>query len=250
MSASLRSRTLSAPPVDPVEALRQEANALLAADRLDEATLAFGALAWRAPWCIDAWQGLAAALQRLDCEPAATLTAAIATTAATFPGSPRRRPSAPFHPPTSRCSDESHIIRLSFSLLLPSLPATSVPGGAGLSSAVLSEIGALVTQLQTSRVENESSQGIIKAAGAKLLVEHEAKLQQLVKAIKAADNKSVWQKVLTAFKVIGALAAACTGNPVALLAATLIITGVALEKTNPKAAMGLQLSRCRAHRRG
>jgi hypothetical protein len=88
MSASLRSRTLSAPPVDPVEVLRQEANALLAADRLDEATLAFGALAWRAPWCIDAWQGLAATLQRLDCEPAASLTAAVAAAAATLPGSP------------------------------------------------------------------------------------------------------------------------------------------------------------------
>jgi hypothetical protein len=99
MSARRLSRIPSALPVDPVEALRQEANALLAADRLDEATLAFGALAWRAPWCIDAWQGLAAALQRLDCEPAASLTAAVADAAATVPGSPDETGARPM-PPT------------------------------------------------------------------------------------------------------------------------------------------------------
>jgi hypothetical protein len=88
MSSQLRSRTASASAVDPIEALRQEANALLANDRLDEAMLAFGALAWRAPWCTDAWQGLAATLQRLDCEPAASLTAAVAQAAASLPGSP------------------------------------------------------------------------------------------------------------------------------------------------------------------
>jgi hypothetical protein len=118
----------------------------------------------------------------------------------------------------------------------------SAPAGLDVASSVLGEIGVLAAQLEAGHVENESTQGVIKAAGAKLLIDHEAKLRQLIKAIKAADNKSVWQKVLTAFKIVGALAAACTGNPVALLAAALIITGVALEKTNPKAAMGLQLA--------
>ena len=78
MSARHESRSPSAPAIDDVEALLREAQALLAADRLDDATLAFGALVWRAPWCIEAWQGLAATLQRLDGEPAASLTAALA----------------------------------------------------------------------------------------------------------------------------------------------------------------------------
>ena len=71
-------RSFPARPIDEVAALREEAAALLASNRLDEATLAFGALAWRAPWCLDAWRGLATTLQQLDCEPAAAMTAAVA----------------------------------------------------------------------------------------------------------------------------------------------------------------------------
>jgi hypothetical protein len=98
MSTRHESRTPSAPPIDEVESLRREAQALLTAGRLDEATLAFGALAWSAPWCLDAWQGLAQTLQRLDCEPAASMTAALADVAATLPGSPAGAADGPVSP--------------------------------------------------------------------------------------------------------------------------------------------------------
>lgn len=78
MSTRHVQRRRSAPCDDQVPALQLEAQAHLAADRLDDATLAFGALAWQAPWCLEAWRGLAAALQRRQCEPAASLTAALA----------------------------------------------------------------------------------------------------------------------------------------------------------------------------
>jgi hypothetical protein len=90
-----------------------------------------------------------------------------------------------------------------------------------------------------NRLEADGARSLVRCVGQQIEAQHQQRLQQLEKAIEAAQSKGWWQSFLNIFKYVSIAASACAGT-VGLVAAGLMLIGTLLERRFPKIALALQ----------
>ncbi|HEY3357867.1 MAG TPA: hypothetical protein VGQ83_31740 [Polyangia bacterium] len=106
----------------------------------------------------------------------------------------------------------------------------------------ISEIVLLALEKESTRLERDSAKKTITALGKDLERQHATQLKQMRDAMQAATHKGWLQKLLTVCKIVSAAAGLLSGGALGAIAGALILASMALEKSHPKIALGLQLA--------